>query len=444
MAKRPNRREFLRTSAAAASAGYWIAGTANAWDNPKSANEKLNVAIVGAGGRGSANLGEIAKLGENIVALCDVDDARAAGAYKAFPNAKKYHDFRKMLDEMKEIDAVVVSTPDHTHAPVGVRAMRMGKHCYCEKPLTHTVYEARLMRETAAKHKVATQMGNQGTSNTGLRKAAEFVQGGGIGQVKEVHVWTNRPIWPQGGTRPTEKMDVPATLQWDLWLGPAADRPFHKAYVPFSWRGWWDFGTGALGDMACHTANMAFMACKLGFPTSVEAESSPINPDSFPAWSKVKYQFPQRGDLAPLTWTWYDGKVDGKPNIPHLEQLKNEKVGGSGSVLIGDKGVLYSPSDYGAEVFILADGKREKLTGNPEKLPVSPGHHKEFVIACKGGPAAMSNFDYAAFLTEVVVLGNVALRLGKKIEWDGPNMKATNTTDAEALVKGSYRSGWEI
>ena len=307
MNRRPNRRDFLKQTTLAG-VGFWVAGgiTASAAD-PKSPNEKLNIAVIGCGGQGGGNLGAVSS--ENIVALCDVDEDRAKGGFNGHPKAKKYHDFRKMFDEMqKEIDAVVVSTPDHQHTIASVTAMKLGKHVYCEKPLTHDVYEARLMRETAAKMKVATQMGNQGMGSTGLRRTAEQIQGGVIGAVKEVHVWTNRPIWPQGIDRPKDTPPVPKTLDWDLWLGTAPERPYSPAYVPFKWRGWWDFGTGALGDMACHTMNLAFLALKLGSPTSVEAESSKFNAETYQTWAKVRYEFPARGDMPPVTLTWYEGR----------------------------------------------------------------------------------------------------------------------------------------
>ena len=296
-----NRRQFL-TDTALAGVGFWVAGGLATADS-KSANEKLNIACIGVGGKGSSDVDHCGQLA-NIVALCDVDDHTLEAKARRFPKAKKYHDYRKMLDEMdKQIDAVTVSTPDHTHAPASVMAMRQGKHVYCQKPLTHTVHEARLMRETAEKHKVATQMGNQGTATDGLRRAVEIIRAGVIGPVREVHVWTNRPIWPQGadailrvgsaraaalaalhGSNPGSwhGATVPEHVHWDLWLGTAPDRPYDPIYHPFSWRGWWDFGTGALGDMACHTANMAFMALKLGSPTTIVAESGEINPETYP------------------------------------------------------------------------------------------------------------------------------------------------------------------
>ena len=444
-----NRRQFLK-QASLAGLGFWVAGGLTAAAS-KSPNEKLNVAVIGAGGQGAGDTNAVAGCGENIVALCDVDDERAKGQYEKYPKAQRYKDFRVMLDKQKDIDAVIVATPDHTHAIASITAMRLGKHVYCEKPLTHDVYEARMMRKVASEMRVATQMGNQGTSEPGMRRAVELLRAGVVGPVHEVHVWTNRPIWPQGQWAPNEAKPVPKTLDWDLWLGTAQERPYNPSYCPFSWRGWWDFGTGALGDMACHTANMAFMALKLGYPTSVQAESAGLNPYSFPKWSTITYQFPAREGMPPVKWVWYDGKKtvthkDGKRteerNLPSIE-LPGPKSD-SGSLLVGETGMLYSPNDYGAKFYLILNDKWTGFTAPKPYLPRSPGHHKEWVMACKGGSPAMSNFDYAAFLTEVVVLGNVALRLAKKIEWDGPNMKAVNCPEAEPLIRRQYRKGWSI
>ncbi len=442
MNRRTNRRDFLKQTTLAG-VGFWVAGgIANAAADPKSPNEKLNIAVIGCGGQGGGNLGAVSS--ENIVALCDVDEDRAKGAFNGRPKAKKYHDFRKMFDEMhKEIDAVVVSTPDHQHAIISITAMKLGKHVYCEKPLTHDVYEARLMRDTATNMKVATQMGNQGTGSNPLRRAAELIRGGVIGTVKEVHVWTNRPIWPQGIDRPKDTPPVPKTLDWDLWLGTAPERPYSPAYVPFKWRGWWDFGTGALGDMACHTMNLPFLALKLASPTSVEAESSRFNAETYQTWAKVRYEFPARGDMPPVTLTWYEGNRDGKHVLPPESLLKGQKLNDSGCLVVGDKGALYSKDDYGTSIdFVGASGKDQKSV--PESLPRSPGHHREWILACKGGKPALSNFDYAGLLTETVLLGNVAIRAGKKIEWDGVNTKVTNLPDAEKYIKREYRKGWSL
>ncbi|MDH7570176.1 MAG: Gfo/Idh/MocA family oxidoreductase, partial [Armatimonadota bacterium] len=341
--KQLNRRDFLRTTTVAGF-GVWVTGTQLAWAESKSPNEKLNIGIIGCGGQGASDLRNVSS--ENIVALCDVDWARAANAFKEYPNARKYKDFRKMLEEGKDIDAVTISTPDHIHAPAALMAMKLGKHVYCQKPLTHTIYEARVLREAAAYYKVATQMGNQGHSNSGARRAVEVVRSGAIGAVREVHCWTDRPIWPQGLERPTETVPVPDTLDWDLWLGPAPVRPYNPCYVPFKWRGWWDFGCGALGDMACHVMDMAFWSLNLENPLSVEAQSSGVNDETAPKWSIITYEFGPRGDLPPCKLIWYDGGK--KPPRELFELPEDAPIESNGTLMIGDKGKLYSPDAYGA------------------------------------------------------------------------------------------------
>jgi predicted dehydrogenase len=449
MTRRSNRRQFLKNTTLAG-VGFWAAGGLAVADS-KSANEKLNIACIGVGGKGDSDTDQAAHHG-NIVALCDIDDETLDKKASKFPMAKKYNDFRKMLEEMgKGIDAVTVSTPDHTHAVASIMAMKMGKHVYCQKPLTHSVHEARLMREIAREKKVATQMGNQGTAENGLRRAVEIVQAGGIGPVREVHVWTNRPVWPQSPkitSRPKDTPTVPKHVHWNEFLGPAPERPYHPCYHPFNWRGWWDFGTGALGDMACHTANMAFMALKLGHPISVAAENEPVNSETYPAWATITLEFPARNGMPPVKFFWYEGKRNGQKNLPLPELFYGENPPGSGSLLVGDKGTLYSPNDYGAAFKLLPQKNFEGFTDPPQKLPRNgrgdDGMKAEWVAAIKGGPPAMSNFDYAALLTETILLGNVAMRVGKKFEWDGPSMKAVNCPEAEQYIKPEYRKGWSL
>ncbi len=462
MARRSSRRNFIKTSTLAG-AGVWVAAQPT-FAQSKSANEKLNVACIGVGGMGSGDCRDMASHGCNIVAVCDVNDESAKGTYEKFPDAKRFHDFREMFDKMaKDIDAVTVSTPDHTHAVASMMAMKLGKHVYTQKPLTHDVFEARALTEAAAKYKVVTQMGNQGSAEPGLREAVEVVQSGAIGAVKEVHVWTNRPVWPQGtgavlehkGVQAAlkgsgEAATVPSHIKWDLWLGTAPERAYDPIYMPFKWRGWWDYGTGALGDMACHTANMAFRACKLGYPTSVEAEMSEYNNQSFPMWSVIRYEFPARENLPAMKWTWYDGGSD-KPawvNKKLKELAHGRDIPGSGSLLIGEKGTLFSPNDYGAAYVLLPDKDFEGFKPPEPTLPRAPQHnHKlEWVQAClENKPEkCYSGFSYAGPLTETVVLGCVAMRAGKKIEWDGPNMKITNVPEANAFLRREYRKGWEL
>ena len=377
-----NRRRFMQTTAVAG-VGYWVAGGLSAQEC-KSPNEKIAMASIGLGGKGSSDSDDAGRAGD-MVAICDIDENTLNGAGKSrFPKAKRYTDFRKMLDEMgKSIDAVTISTPDHTHAPAALMAMRMGKHCFCQKPLTHTIYEARLMAQVARENKLATQMGNQGTSESQVRKAAAALRAGAVGNVKEVHVWTNRPVWPQGGPRPAPAK-CPAHVKWDLWLGPAPERPYANGYHTFAWRGFWDFGTGALGDMACHTANMAYMGLDLRDPTAMQAETSGHNKDSYPKWSVITFDFPAIASRPALKLFWYDGgkKID-------KELIEGKPMASSGCLVIGDKGKLYSPNDYGGGEFHLLGG----ATMPKVKFAESPGHFEEWVRAIKGGEPAMSNFE---------------------------------------------------
>ncbi len=469
-----DRRGFLGGSAAAL--GYFF--TADAFSAARAAdgpNEKIRFACIGVGGKGQSDSSHVANLGD-IVAICDIDqhilDNRASAkeskraskeVQEKFAKAKQYFDYRKLLDEMgKEIDALTISTPDHNHAPAAIRAIRMKKHVYVQKPLTHTVFEARVLREAAKKYGVCTQMGNQGSASSGLRRGVEIVQAGLIGPVKEVHVWTNRPIWPQAPkimARPAGEA-VPEYIHWDEWIGPAAVRPFHKGtYHTFAWRGWWDFGTGALGDMACHTTNLPSRALKLGFPNSIVAEAGDVNPETYPSWAHITYEFPAREGLAPVTFHWYEGNRQGKKMLPPQELLtkilnKDEKLKDSGSIMVGEKGILFSPDDYGEKFRIVSVSQGEgfdklNLT-KPEHLPVNnkgdQGQKDEWVAAIRAGKPEMaySNFDFAGMLTESILLGNVAIRVGKKLEWDGPNLKCTNCPEAEHYIKGEYRKGWEV
>jgi predicted dehydrogenase len=448
------RRDFLR-QATLIGTGAFIASPKPLWALEDSPNERLRVAGIGVGGKGESDIAQAGMFGD-VVALCDIDDNRSAKSRERFPKAAFYHDFRKLFDEMEgKIDAVVVSTPDHTHAPAAMRAIRAGKHVYCQKPLTWSVVEARALREAAAKHKVATQMGNQGTALDGLREAVEVIRAGAIGPVREVHVWTNRcgGYWKQAPdivARPTEVKEIPKHVHWDEFLGPAPERPYHPSYHPFAWRGWRDFGTGALGDMACHTANMAFMALKLGSPTTVSSQNSEFNPETFQQWATITFQFPARSDDMPACkLVWYEGIKDGQKNLPAPELMHGEKPSDSGLLLVGDKGVLFSPNDYGASFKLLPVANFEGFKKPEPSLPRLGGSNdesqkKEWFAACKGGPAAMSNFEYAGLLTEAMLLGNVAVRAGKAIQWDGPNMKIPNAPEAEQYLHREYRKGWTL
>jgi predicted dehydrogenase len=427
------------------------------------ANDRINVACIGVGGKGDSDSNDAAACGGTIVALCDVDKNTLEKKGKKFPDAKQYQDYRKLLEEMeKDIDAVTVSTPDHNHGVAAIRAMKMGKHCFCQKPLVQTVSEARTVRRLAKEKNLATQMGNQGSAEPGLRRAVEVIQAGIIGKPLELHVWSNRPIWPQGLDRPPGQDEVPESLNWDAWLGPAEYRPYKKdVYHTFKWRGWYDFGTGALGDMACHTVNMPFRALKMGYPNVVEYEmGSRFYPETFPKTSRIRFEFPEREGLPPMKFWWYDGNPDDafKPLRPQAEVTREivsmlGKLPGSGALIVGDKGKIFSPDDYGAKFYVVMNGSEEYVSGDkheackdvPQTIPRSPGHMKEWINMIKDGTPAYSNFDIAAYLAEVILLGCVALRVGegRRMEWDGPNMISPNVPEAAHFVRRYNRDGWE-
>lgn len=462
MPNTPNRftrRYFLKGSAAAVVA----TGLAPAILRAQNPGNTVNVACVGAGGKGDQDTSETSKVAQvDIVALCDVDSGTLNKAAGKYPNVKTFQDWREMLEKQKDIDAVIVSVPDHMHAQVAMAAIKAGKHVYVQKPLTATVWEARQLAEAARKHKVVTQMGNQGHSLDGYRDLCEYIWAGAIGTVREAYAWTNRPIWPQGMDRPEGEDPVPANLDWDAWLGPAPQRPFkvkypedHKfkgqaVYHPFTWRGWWDFGSGALGDMGCHILDGAYWAMKLGHPSKVElVKSSELKKESAPEWATLKYHFPARGDMPPFTITWYDGgKVNPPPRPPELEA--DRRLPESGSVFIGDKGKIVT-STYGESATRIIPESKHKATNKPDQViprvrdpQGKPNHYWDWINAIQQGKQACANFDYAGPFTEMVLLGNVALRAGKTIEWDGPNLKVTNDKDANQYITREYRKGWEL
>ncbi len=483
-------RKFSRRSAlklgAAAGLGYFFTGPAWSVVRAADSNTRLRFAGIGVGGKGSSDIDNAGNLGD-VIALVDVDESDKFLGQKAkkWAKAKTFTDYRKFFDDaiFKEVDAVVVSAPDHHHANAAIPCMRAGKHVYVQKPLTQTVFEARMMMDVARKYKVCTQMGNQGTAHNGLRRAVEKIRGGVIGTVKEAHCWTNRPVWPQGaGLKRPEKVDeVPKTLNWDAFLGKAPERPFAAGkYHAFAWRGWWDFGTGAIGDMACHTANMLFMALNLDHPTKVAAEAGGVNDDTCTDWAHVTLNFPKRDKREALTVQWYEGKRDGKNVLPAAELVPGQKKRGekeyavffennvwkfynpnekdekkrtitvsSGSFLVGDKAVLFSPDDYGSDAYIVTPDAVERITGDPETIAKNgkgdQGQKDEWVQAIKDNkPAtALANFDYAALLTESFLLGNVAIRTGKPFDWDGAKLKAS-TDEAQKFIRGEYRKGWDL
>ncbi|NOX87434.1 MAG: Gfo/Idh/MocA family oxidoreductase [Calditrichaeota bacterium] len=441
-----SRRRFLGQASLAAAAFTIVPRHVLGGKGYKAPSDTLNIACIGVGGKGYGDLHSVST--ENIVALCDVDEERAAKAFSEFPKAKKYFDFRRMLDkEHKHIDAVTVSTPDHTHAVAAMAAISYGKHVFVQKPLTHTIYEARKLAEAARKKKVITQMGNQGHAGEGARLICEWIWDGAIGDVYEVHAWTNRPIWPQGinVTRPQEIPTTPPTLHWNLWLGPAPWRPYHPAYVPFSWRGWWDFGTGALGDMGAHIMDQPYWALKLEYPESVEATSTPFNNETYPQASIIRYLFPARGNMPPVKLLWFDGGL--KPPRPDdLEEGRRMGEKGGGVIFYGTKGKLMC-SVYGNNPRLIPESKMKEYKLPPKTIPRSPGIHEEWIQAIKNGTQATSNFDYAARLTETMLLGNIALRMEEQnriLHYDGQNMRFTNSDEANALIKPEFRKGWTL
>lgn len=429
-------------SAAAAACGFTIVPRHVLGGHRFSApSDKLNIACIGVGGKGRVDSEGMA--GENIVALCDVDDARAAESFARFPGARRYRDFRILLEKEKGIDAVTVTTPDHTHAVISLAAMQLGKHVFCQKPLAHSLDEARRMGEAARKHKVATQMGIQFHCTEGVRRIREWVEAGVIGTVREVHYWTNRPVWPQGILRPAETPPVPPSLDWDAWLGPAPERPYHPAYHPSRWRGWWDFGTGALGDMGCHGFDAAFWIFGLGSPSRIVPETTPLNPETGPLASRVTYEFPPRAGKPALKLVWRDGNLMPPRPAGLREGEPMPPASHSGQLLVGDKGCI-AADIYAENPTILPETlHREVMASPPAKTYASsPGVYEEWIAACKGGAAASAAFDYSVPLTILVLLGNLAVRTGESIEWDRTRFEAANVSGPNSFIRRTYRRGW--
>lgn len=427
-----NRRQVLQAAGAAmavGSVGYW---SSTAAAQSKSPNEKLNLACIGTANRALDNIKEIRH--ENIVALCDVDKSYLDQRLMEFKDARPYRDYRELIDkEGDKIDAVLVAVADHNHAPATVRALRAGKHTYCEKPLTHTVAEARLVAKLAKEKGLATQMGTQIHAGENYRRVVEMLRSRVIGDVTEVHVWIGKG-WG-GGDLPTETEKAPEHLDWDLWLGPAPVRPFAKGrYHPAQWRRWWAFGSGTLGDMGCHYMDLAFWALELTHPTTIEAEGPPVHAETAPEGLTVRYEFPARGSSPPVKMTWYDGNM-----IP--KSLFNQKVPGAGLMFVGSQGMMFA--DY--DTFRLFPAEKFKgVQLPPPSIPPSIGHHKEWLKACRDGSPTTCNFQYSGGLTETVLLGTVAYRVGKKLQWDAVNLKATNAPEADKLINKEYRPGWEV
>lgn len=455
--KNVTRRQFVK--ATAATAAFTIVPRHVLGGAQQTApSDKLNIAAVGVGGMGKNNIKAVAAT-ENIVALCDVDQKYAAPVYELYPNAKRYVKFQEMLEKQKDIDAVIIATPDHSHAIVAMAAMQLGKHVYVQKPISHSVYEARKMTEAARQYNVQSQMGNQGHSGDGTRLICEWIWSGAIGQVREVHAWTNRPVWPQGVEveRPSETPPVPDTLNWDLWLGPAPYRDYHPTYLPNSWRAWWDFGTGSLGDLGCHVLDAVFWALKLKYPVSVEGNIStywggfweytePKN-ETYPRSSIVRYNFPAREDLPPVDVTWWDGGLM-PPRPKELEEGRRMGDEDGGLLFIGDKGTMMTGC-YGKNPRLIPEKAMQEFARPEPSIPRIPngisGHEMDWVRACKEGTPASSNFDYSGPLSEMVLMGNLAVRFPyKKLLWDGENMQITNDEAANAYVKREYREGWSL
>jgi predicted dehydrogenase len=415
------------------------------------ANSRLNVAGIGVGGQGRSDLDAISGLGVNLVALCDVDQARAADTFKKYPQAKPFKDFRRMLDEMeKQIDAVVVATPDHTHAVAAVAAMKRGKHVYCEKPLTRTVSEARLMRQTAAQFKVVTQMGNQGSAENRLRRAVELVWGDVIGEVREAHVWFDGGNGPM--KRLTETPPVPETLDWDLWLGPAPERPYHPDYLPAKWRGWRAFGSGIVGDFGCHTGNLMFRALRLdqlwNFPSGqkperviirVRAEPAEVDEEGYPSSMRAVFDLPARGSMPPVRLTIYAKEK------PSEELLLGYPRGGWGDLLVGSKGSIYSDCPWNSRYVLLPESKFDNFKGGPaETLPRANGHQREWVDACKGLGHTFSGFEIGGPMTELMQLANLATLVAGPLEYDTVQGRILNSDLAGQLLSREYRKGWVL
>lgn len=463
-----SRRTFLRNTAIIAATVQVVPARVLGRGGEAPPSERLNIAGIGVGGQGGHDIGQFPR--ESIVALCDVDWRHAAGSFQKFPQAKRFKDYRQMLDEVKDIDAVVVATPDHHHAFASMEAIRRGKHVYCEKPLTHSVWEARQVARAAREAKLSTQMGNQGQASEETRRLCELVWSGAIGKVLEAHIWTDRPsqglfkeYWPQGVERPEDSPAVPQDLDWDLWIGPAPMRPYHPIYAPFRWRGWWDFGTGALGDIGCHAFDPVFRALKLGAPTWVQASSSRVNESTYPLASMVTYQFPARTaamqpnnfhvagmagaasgavEMPPLKLVWYDGGL--RPARP-ADLEDDEVMGDNGRLLVGTEGYILGGRIY-------PEKRRTEVGRVASTIPRVPqGAYREWAGCCRTGNRAGSHFDWAGPLAETVLLGNIALRVGLrekltrgKLMWDPVKFEFANLPEANAFLKREYREGWNL
>ncbi len=447
------RREFIGKTATGAAGLMIVSRHVLGGRGVQAPSDTLNIGCVGVWGKGASDIVSVST--ENIVGLCEVDDEMMAKFLKnerhtaeqqaKYEKANKYRDFREMLDKEKSVDAIVVSTPDHTHAVIAMMAIKMGKHVFVQKPLTHTVNEARLLAQEAKKAGVATQMGNQGHAGEGARLICEWIWDGAIGPVEEVHVWTNRPIWPQGIDAPKEIPSVPPTIDWNVWLGPAAWRPYHPSYHPFVWRGWWDFGTGALGDMGAHLIDQPFWALDLGHPKSVQASSTKFTRDSYPMAEIVTYEFPARGKLPPVKLIWYDGGLM-PPRPKELGSGRMMGDEGGGCLFVGKKGLLMCGT-YGENPRLVPEDLMRSYKRPAKTIPRSPGIHEEWVAAIKAGKKSTTDFEYSGRLTEVMLLANIAVRMQEAktvLEWDGEKMEFTNLPEANKFLHKEYRADWSL
>jgi predicted dehydrogenase len=438
------RRTFLMAGAGASLGFHAVARHVLGGKGETAPSDKLNVASVGIGGQGGGLLGDRAFADLNVVALCDVDWKYAANTFKRFPGARRFRDYRVMLAKCKGIDAVIIATPDHMHAPITMAALRAGKHVYVEKPMAHTVEECRAMTKLAKETGLVTQMGNNGHGGEGIRRTRELIQAGAIGPVREVHCWTDRPgtFWKQGFDRPTDTPPVPKDLDWPLWLGCAPKRPYHPTYHPRAWRGWFDFGTGALGDMAVHNIDPAFYAMDLGAPVAAEAKTSKMPRESYPLWQIITWEFAARSGRPAVKARWYDGgKMPPRPD----DLDKGYKLFDNGIYFVGDKGTILC-GGWSGMPRLFPKSRRDSFTPPPKTIPRSKGHRAEWVEACKAGkPArAKAGFAYSGPFTEALLVGNLAARLQKRIEWDSANMKATSAPEAETLIRKKYPQGFGI
>ena len=435
------RRRFLQTAAASTFAFHVVPRhvLGRGFTPP---SEKLNIAGIGVGGQGGGVLRDMA--GENIVALCDVDSNKAGHTFKAFPKAEVYKDYRVLLDKRHDFDAVMIATPDHMHAPITLAALRSGKHVYVEKPMAHSIEEARVMTRVAKETGLVTQMGNNGHAGEGLRLTREWLQAGAVGPVREIHCWSDRPgkWWVQNLDRPTDTPPVPPELDWNLFIGAAPMRPYNKRYHPHDWRGWFDFGTGALGDMAIHNMDPAFYALDLGAPSAVEAKTSPLKPESYPLWTELRYEFAAKDDRPAVTLTWYDGgKMPAKPR----DLGEGVSLADNGIIFVGDKGTMVCGGWSGPPT-LYPESRRKEFSIPSPTIPRSIGHRPEWIKACKDHKPedAKAGFAYSGPFTEALLVGNLALRLQKRIEWDSASMKAPNAPEADALIHKRYREGFGI